>query len=408
MVVGVSGGTTYYKLNPSPWNGTISDWDTFSLGGGAFTGGTVTGDTIFTQGVTATTLNVNGINITGDTYVTGGTYFTGGTIVFDYNTIGNFPVSGLTEDLNNAIAGLAETDELTIVLDVLTNKIQLKDIVAAGSGGTRTFQGDIVVDGLLNINTIGSGIPIINLGLDNTNQVVTGTTDQIVTITGGTNIEINGSYPNFGIDYTGQTTFDYLPISGGTVTGDTIFTSGLTANTLNINGVNITGDTYVTGGTYYTGGTIIFDYNTIGNFPVSGLTEDLNNAIAGLAETDELTIVLEIATNKIRLKDVVAPGSGGTRTFQGDIIIESGLTATTAFIIYTQWTLDFMDSLDLEIYAPNDVSIDSVINLVNVPTVTILVNNLPYTQTTLITSGDKINVTTDINSVIQFNITNYL
>ena len=67
-----------------------------------------------------------------------------------------------------------------------------------------------------------------------------------------------------------------------------------------------------------------------------------------------------------------------------------------------------MDSLDLEIYAPNDISIDSIIDLVNNPTTTILVNNLPYTPTTLITSGDKINVTTDINSVIQFNITNYL
>jgi hypothetical protein len=861
MVVGVSGGTTYYKLNPSPWNGTIGDWSLFQTGGGSgtFTGGTVTGDTIFTQGVTATTLNVNGINITGDTYVTGGTYYTGGTIVFDYNTIGNFPVSGLTEDLNNAIAGLAEadeltieldistnkirlkdivapgsggtrtfqgdtiftsgltantlnvngvnitgdtyvtggtyytggtiifdyntggdfpvtgltedlnnaiaglaeTDELTIELDVLTNKIRLKDIVAAGSGDTRTFQGDIVVDGLLNINTIGSGVPIINLGLDNTNQVVTGITDQIVTITGGTNIEINGSYPNFGIDYTGQTTFDYLPLSGGTVTGNTLFTqdlnvnvisattyqnlpqyyagitsgatnwvdngdgtitlpttqvalfknpdfegplnlynvvggvyglanndtnyiavnysggfpnyvilnndttindsdivlylivyrannfihvlefgnygsglpnkindrilstdrfahesgcqlslsgstgiveissgvvwngvyqqqlmainsyddiffqnyhiggnwvydttattinntyyddgtnlvsantgtylvnwyfrgqeyedhiyevfgtsgytnvaeaelsvepilpelvtshaflvgriiigvgqttgltqsafvtvfqstqvtfhndllglqggapneylhlssneysnlafvdvnnnfttnqtingdlivtgnttvNSLSATTLNVNGINITGDTYVTGGTYYTGGTIVFDYNTGGDFPVSGLTEDLNIAIAGLAETDELTIELDVSTNKIRLKDVVAPGSGNTRTFQGDIVIESGLTATTAFIIYTQWTLDFMDSLDLEIYAPNDISIDSIIDLVNNPTTTILVNNLPYTPTTLITSGDKINVTTDINSVIQFNITNYL
>ncbi len=33
MVVGVSGGTEYYKLNPSPWNGDITDWSTFSLGG---------------------------------------------------------------------------------------------------------------------------------------------------------------------------------------------------------------------------------------------------------------------------------------------------------------------------------------------------------------------------------------
>jgi len=47
MVVGVSGGTTYYKLNSPPWNSTISDWSLFNSGG--FTGGTVTGDTIFTN-----------------------------------------------------------------------------------------------------------------------------------------------------------------------------------------------------------------------------------------------------------------------------------------------------------------------------------------------------------------------
>jgi hypothetical protein len=197
-------------------------------------------------------------------------------------------------------------------------------------------------------------------------------------------------------------------INGDLIVSGNTSVDSLSATTLNVNGVNITGDTYVTGGTYYTGGTIIFGYNTVGNFPVTGLTEDLNNAIDGLAEADELTIELDVLTNKIRLKDIVAPGSGGTRTFQGDIVIESGLTATTAFITYTQWTLDFMDSLALEIYAPNDISIDSIIDLVNNPTATILVNNSPYTPATLITIGDKINVTTDINSVIQFNITNYL
>jgi hypothetical protein len=57
--------------------------------------------------------------------------------------------------------------------------------------------------------------------------------DQTVTITGGTNIQINGTYPNFGIDFTGTTGGgDYLPLSGGTVTGGTIFQSGLTANTI--------------------------------------------------------------------------------------------------------------------------------------------------------------------------------
>lgn len=41
MVVGVGGGSQYYKLNLGPWNGTITDWSLFQTGGGgAFTGGT--------------------------------------------------------------------------------------------------------------------------------------------------------------------------------------------------------------------------------------------------------------------------------------------------------------------------------------------------------------------------------
>ena len=60
--------------------------------------------------------------------------------------------------------------------------------------------------------------------------------DQTVTITGGTNIQITGTYPDFGVNFTGTTTGgtfsgEYLPLSGGTVTGETIFQSGLTANT---------------------------------------------------------------------------------------------------------------------------------------------------------------------------------
>ena len=38
MVVGVSGGTSYYKLNPEPWVGDISDWSDF-LQVDPFTGG---------------------------------------------------------------------------------------------------------------------------------------------------------------------------------------------------------------------------------------------------------------------------------------------------------------------------------------------------------------------------------
>lgn len=34
MIVGLSGGTEYYKLNPSPWNYNITDWTPINFGGG--------------------------------------------------------------------------------------------------------------------------------------------------------------------------------------------------------------------------------------------------------------------------------------------------------------------------------------------------------------------------------------
>jgi len=63
----------------------------------------------------------------------------------------------------------------------------------------------------------------------------------------------------------------YLPLSGGTVYGDTTFTSGLTANTISATTYqNLPTDVYVTGGTY-TNGEITFFNNTGGTFTVIGL-----------------------------------------------------------------------------------------------------------------------------------------
>jgi hypothetical protein len=93
-----------------------------------------------------------------------------------------------------------------------------------------------------------------------------------VTITGGTNMEINGAYPNFGINFTGSTgaSGDFLPLSGGTVSGATIFTGGLTANTISATTYqNLPQDIFVTGGTY-TSGNAIFTNNSGGTFTVTG------------------------------------------------------------------------------------------------------------------------------------------
>ena len=55
-------------------------------------------------------------------------------------------------------------------------------------------------------------------------------TGNTITISGGTDISVTGSHPNFGISFTGITGGDYLPLSGGTVSGTTEFTCRRTAN----------------------------------------------------------------------------------------------------------------------------------------------------------------------------------
>ncbi len=211
MVVGISGGTQYYKLNPGPWVGTISDWSIFNSGGGSFTGGTVTGNTIFTSGVTATTLNVNGVFITGNTYTTGGTY-SNGIITFDYNTGGDYQVTGLY------------TGETSYVNSLTT-----------GVG--------------LSADTTTGNVTLINTA-----------PDQVVTISGGTNLSIVGAYPNFGVEFTGSTSSFF---TGGTVGGATNFTNGLSANTFSA--------TTISGGTLYGDGS---NLTGIPDYYLTGLTFD--------------------------------------------------------------------------------------------------------------------------------------
>ena len=104
------------------------------------------------------------------------------------------------------------------------------------------------------------------------------------------------------------TTYQNLPpttFSGGTVTGPTNFTNGLTANTISATTYqNLPTDIRVTGGTY-SAGTISFTNNTGGTFSVTGLTTGSTSTVSGN----------------------FLPLSGGTVT--GSTIFTSGLTANT-------------------------------------------------------------------------------
>jgi hypothetical protein len=69
------------------------------------------------------------------------------------------------------------------------------------------------------------------------------------------------------------------------------------------------------------------------------------------------------------------------------------------------WTVDLMDSTSIDIYAPYTMSIDTVVNLVNAPTTTILYGGAPYTLGDYIGGGVLINITVSTAAVLNLNIT---
>ena len=344
MVVGVSGGTQYYKLNPAPWSGVFSDWSLFQIGsgGGTFTGGTVTGPTNFTNGLSANTLTVNDVIITGDTYTTGGTY-SNGTIDFYYNTGGSYQVTGLYTGQTSYVNSL--TTGIGLSADTTTGDITIintePDQVVTISGGT----------GILT----GGTYP--NFIIENTLP------DQTVVLNNGTNINVTGIYPNFTIDVTGLT--DNNTFTTGFTYQDNTFTisdnSGNTFNTtidvmtgLTINGIlsattyqNLppSTDYYVTGGTYdYTGGTVTLNRNDGNNVSITGFNYN-------------------------------------------DI-----------------WTVELINALSVDVYSPYNLAISSTTNILGSPTITLYDDNLLYTLGNTITIGSKITIVASVTGVTNLNI----
>ena len=197
-------------------------------------GGTVTGNTVFQSGLTATTIsattyynlpvsgltsgtgigvsNSNGnytISYTGSTgtftggTVTGATNFTNGLTAntFSAATYFNLPVSGLTSGTNIGLTN--NNGNYTISF---TGGTILKYYIS-GSTPTGTIN-----DGDRWFNS-ADGVELVYITDTNGSQWI---------------------QPNNGGTNSGSTSIsgDYLPISGGTVTGNTVFQSGLTANTL--------------------------------------------------------------------------------------------------------------------------------------------------------------------------------
>jgi hypothetical protein len=218
MLVGVSGGTTYYKLKAGPWNNTITDWELFELGSN-FTGGTVTGATIFTNGLTANTISATTyLNLPSDIYVTGYSYsnntFTIERSFGQPNLLATIDVvTGLTSSGTIESTILSASTYLNLPTDIFVTGGTYSNgstIFTNNTGGTFNVSGYFT--GYTNVvNSLTTGLGLSGDVTTGDVTIVNTAPDQVVTLSGGTNISVSGTYPNFNIEFTGSTTssFDY-------------------------------------------------------------------------------------------------------------------------------------------------------------------------------------------------------
>ena len=285
MVVGISGGTTYYKLNPSPWNNTITDWSIFSSGGSSggtlsgdylpLSGGTVTGATIFTNGLTANTISGgtffgDGSGLSGitDTYVTGAT-FSGTTLIINQNenqpdvtaTLSSVSLSGALSSITFNIVSTAGISASTISATTYQNlPIDIRVTGGTFSGGSIVFTNN--TGGTFNVSGISSFDTFVT-GFTYSNNTFTISRNSGSTLTASIN-SVTGWTVNGNTSITGN-----LIVTGTSALNGTISSSGLAGSTDRMVQVS-------SGGTISASADIIPAYITSGG-TVANLLDNTNN-----------------------------------------------------------------------------------------------------------------------------------
>jgi hypothetical protein len=91
-----------------------------------------------------------------------------------------------------------------------------------------------------------------------------------------------------------------------------------------------------------------------------------------------------------------------TTVAKGDGLEYNGTKWVNSGIVFT---VELIDALTVDFYAPYDLKINTVTNILNAPTITIDDDGVAYTLTNTISAGSKITVTADIAAVVNLNIT---
>jgi hypothetical protein len=149
-----------------------------------------------------------------------------------------------------------------------------------------------------------------------------------------------------------------------------------------------------------------------GTFSHNGSTDTLTaNHTSGAG----IGLLITKGGNNEGLKVNKTSGSGNAATIIGTLeattLVKTGGLATQflmangstslADIIFT---IELVDALTVDFYAPYNLKINTVTNVFNAPTTTILDDGVAYTLTNTIAVGSKVTVTVDTASVVNLNI----
>lgn len=168
----------------------------------------------------------------------------------------------------------------------------------------------------------------------------------------------------------------------------------------------------------YTGATANVDLGTFhfdaakGTFTHNGSTDTLTaNHTSGAG----IGLLITKGGNNEGLKVNKTSGTGNAATIIGTLeattLVKSGGAGTeflmadgTTSLADIIFTIELVDALTIDFYAPYNLKINTVTNVFNAPTTTILDDGVAYTLTNTIAVGSKITVTVDTAAVVNLNI----
>jgi hypothetical protein len=100
--------------------------------------------------------------------------------------------------------------------------------------------------------------------------------------------------------------------------------------------------------------------------------------------------------------------TGGTYNYTGGTVTlnrnDGNNVSITGFNSYDIWTIELMNALSVDFYAPYNMSISSSTNILGSPTITLYDDNVLYSLGSDIGIGSKITVVASVSGVTNLNL----